>query len=155
MSDEQKGESKENQILEQYRAYQGLREEYSAEVANHLTSKNLERHGVAVTPSGVEAWHTINQAATQGRLDLPAEQAAAEGRAEQAAEQIMAGLGRGVSFVSHAEASGSEEFIDDEEDALDIEEEMDSLGDIFGYENDEDNEEAAYDHILKMSERAD
>ena len=155
MSDEKKGESKENQILEQYRAYQGLREEYSAEVANHLTSKSLERHGVTVGPNGVEAWHKINQAATQGHMDIPAEQAAAEGRAQRAAEQIVGGFGGGSSFGSQPEAGSDHALIDDEEDTVDIEEEMDSLGDIFGYENDEDNEEAAYDHILKMSERAD
>jgi hypothetical protein len=33
--------------------------------------------------------------------------------------------------------------------------ELPSLEDIFGYENDEDNEEAAFDHVLKIQENAD
>jgi hypothetical protein len=43
---------------------------------------------------------------------------------------------------------------EDDDDSVD-ESELPTLGDMFGYENDEDNEEAALDHVLKMQERAD
>lgn len=33
------------------------------------------------------------------------------------------------------------------------EDELPTLGDMYGYENDEDNEEAALDDVLKMQER--
>lgn len=40
----------------------------------------------------------------------------------------------------------------DENDA-DNEDEMDDLNDIYGYENEEENDEAALDDVLKASER--
>ena len=53
------------------------------------------------------------------------------------------------------DADHDEESDDDDSDDEDNEDELPTLGDIFGYENDEDNEEAALDHVLKMQERAD
>ena len=45
-------------------------------------------------------------------------------------------------------ASDDDEFFPSEE-----ENELPTLGDMYGYENDEDNEEAALDDVLKMQER--
>lgn len=44
-----------------------------------------------------------------------------------------------------------EEDFDENDD--DHEDEMDDLNDIYGYENEEDNDEAALDDVLKASER--
>ena len=48
------------------------------------------------------------------------------------------------------------DFDDEDGDAIDEEAENDelpSLADIYGYENDEDNEEASFDDVLKAQER--
>ena len=49
------------------------------------------------------------------------------------------------------------ELDDDCEDpeGCESEEELPTLGDMYGYENDEDNEEAAFDDVLKAQENAD
>jgi hypothetical protein len=43
---------------------------------------------------------------------------------------------------------------EDDDDDVDGDE-LPTLGDIYGYDNDEDNEEAALDDILKIQENAD
>lgn len=50
------------------------------------------------------------------------------------------------------EEEGFEEEDFDENDD-DHEDEMDDLNDIYGFENEEDNDEAALDDVLKASER--
>jgi len=45
---------------------------------------------------------------------------------------------------------------DEDDDLSDSgKDELPTLGDMYGYENDEDNEEAALDDILKIQENAD
>ncbi len=155
MADDNRSESTDSRILDQHHAYQELRGEYSAEVANQLTSKNLERHGVMATPQDVEGWHTINQAAADGNLDIREEWNSAEERATFASQEIINQV-RAQVPRDEVEASDDDDEQDESEEASDQEEEeMDSLGDIFGYEDDDDNHEAAIDHILKLSERAD
>jgi hypothetical protein len=57
---------------------------------------------------------------------------------------------------SEADAMDFDELDHEEWEACDHDEdELPSLADIFGYENDEDNEEAALDHVLKIQENAD
>lgn len=53
--------------------------------------------------------------------------------------------------VDHDEESDNDS---DDEDSFD-ESELPTLGDMYGYENDDDNEEAALDDILKLQEKGD
>lgn len=141
-------------ILHQFTAYNQLREDYSPEVANALTQKNLERHNVLATLDDVEAWHRINIAAASSMLDIPAELHNADILAKAAATAIL-------ETAASQSAADMPETTDDVDDDLDNEEiendeyERPSLSDIYGYDDDEDNEEAALDDILKLQEQAD
>ncbi|WP_442769417.1 hypothetical protein [Zoogloea ramigera] len=148
-------------ILRQNAIYKDLREEYSPDVANALTSKNLQRQGINVPPEGCEHWHTINKAATDQKLDLEQERAIAESQAKEVADGMLQ-----VAASSHpvypaaAQPVQAEEidsdFDDEDGDTADEDAENDerpSLADIYGYENDEDNQEAALDDVLKAQEQ--
>ncbi len=76
-------------ILHQNAIYEDLCEEYSPEVANALTSKNLQRQGVNVPPEGCRHWHTINKAAADQKLDLEQERAIAENQAKEVADGML------------------------------------------------------------------
>lgn len=139
-------------ILHQFAAYNELREDHSPEVANALTKKSLERHGINVTAEGVEGWHQINSAAVDSKLDIPAERRTAEMLADAAAAAMLntAGSQSGVDSTETVDTVA-----DADADADESEDERPSLSELYGYEDDEDNEEAAYDDVLKIQERAD
>ena len=140
-------------ILHQNAIYEDVCEEYSPEVANALTSKNLQRKGVNVPPEGCGHWHTINKAAVDQKLDLEQERAIAENQAKEVAD--------GMLQVAASSQPVQEEEIDSDFDAVDGDavdedaenDELPSLADMYGYENDEDNEEAALDDVLKAQEQ--
>lgn len=141
-------------ILHQFTAYNQLREEYSPEVANTLTQKNLARHNVPATPGEVEAWHRINTAAVNSKLDIPAERSTADALANDAVAAILetafaSSPTEGLETTDTADENFDEDEVETDED------ELPSLADIYGYEDDEDNEEAALDDVLKAQERAD
>lgn len=158
MSDENKWNSQK--VVEQVEAHRDLSEEYTPEVANHLVSRSLQRHGVMMTPDQVDAWATINDAAGTGKLSIQNELARAEAKASHTADMIV-GRVSGSQPPSpwaghdHEEAAEQDEGWGEDIDDDDPEDERPSLSEIFGYDDDEDNEEAAYDHILKLSERDD
>lgn len=124
-------------ILHQFAAYNQLREDYSPEVANTLTQKNLARHNVPATLEEVEAWHRINTAAVNTKLDIPAERSKADVLANAAVGDILE--------AAAAPTQALETMDDDDADES-------SLTDIYCYENNEDNEEAALDDVLKAQE---
>lgn len=132
-------------IFDQFVAYNKLREEYSPEVANALTQKNLERHGITVTPEGVEEWYQINSAAVNAKLDIPAERRTAEAQAADIIQNTV--FSQSEDSTATPDASIDEEFVDEES-----ENERPSLHEIYGYEDDESNEEAAFDDYLKIHE---
>ena len=141
-------------ILHQFTAYNQLRDDYSPEVANVLTQKNLARHNVPATPEDVDAWHRINTAAVNSKLDIPAERRIADTLAGAAVAAILETASTGpVADVSDTIAADDEDFSENE--IQDEEDELPSLADMYGYDNDEDNEEAALDDVLKAQERAD
>lgn len=148
-------------ILHQNAIYEDLCEEYSPEVANALTSKNLQRQGVNVPPEGCGHWHTINKAAADQKLDLEQERAIAENQAKEVADGMLqvAASSQPVSSASVKPVPEEEidsDFDDADGDAVDEDAENDelpSLADMYGYENDEDNEEAALDDVLKAQEQ--
>ena len=140
-------------ILHQNAIYEDLCEEYSPEVANALTSKNLQRQGVNVPPEGCGHWHTINKAAADQKLDLEQERAIAENQAKEVADGM---LQVAASSQPVQEEEIDSDFDDVDGDAVDEDAENDelpSLADMYGYENDEDNEEAALDDVLKAQEQ--
>lgn len=146
-------------ILHQHTEYNKLREDYTPEVANTLVQKNLARKNVEVTPEHVEGWHVINSAAVSGKLDVKTERQVAETLAAAAGAAILATASGGAetngSSTTTSEAV-DEDFDDADEEVSGLDEdELPSLADMYGYENDEDNEEAALDDVLKAQERAD
>jgi hypothetical protein len=147
-------------ILHQFTAYNQLREDYSSEVANTLTQTNLARHNVPATPAEVEAWHRINTAAVNAKLDIPAERSIAEALANAAVANILGTVSTPSTTEEPETTNTADEnpykvqFADDE-DEDEHEDELPSLEDIYGYEDDEDNQEAALDDLLKAQERVD
>ena len=140
-------------ILHQNAIYEDLCEEYSPEVANALTSKNLQRQGVDVPPEGCGHWHTINKAAANQKLDLAQELAIAENQAKEVADGM---LQVAASSQPVHEQEFDSDFDDEDGDTVDEDaedDELPSLADMYGYENDEDNEEAALDDVLKAQEQ--
>lgn len=140
-------------ILHQNAIYEDLCEEYSPEVANALTSKNLQRQGVDVPPEGCGHWHTINKAAANQKLDLAQELAIAENQAKEVADGM---LQVAASSQPVHEQEFDSDFDDEDGDTVDEDaedDELPSLADMYGYENDEDNEEAALDDVLKAHEQ--
>lgn len=140
-------------ILHQNAIYEELCEEYSPEVANALTSKNLQRQGVDVPPEGCGHWHTINKAAANQKLDLAQELAIAENQAKEVADGM---LQVAASSQTVHEQEFDSDFDDEDGDTVDEDaedDELPSLADMYGYENDEDNEEAALDDVLKAQEQ--
>lgn len=140
-------------ILHQNAIYEDLCEEYSPEVANALTSKNLQRQGVDVPPEGCGHWHTINKAAANQKLDLAQELAIAENQAKEVADGM---LQVAASSQTVHEQEFDSDFDDEDGDTVDEDaedDELPSLADMYGYESDEDNEEAALDDVLKAQEQ--
>lgn len=152
-------------ILRQHTDYSQLRQDYSPEVASVLAQKSLERHNIPASPSDVEVWHRINTAAADSKLDIATERRVAEARADAVTAHIVdaARSSTAVAPVTadhSAEAAYELDGSDDNDDDSDGEPEDDegelaSGADLFGYENDEDNAEAAYDEVLKIQENAD
>lgn len=148
-------------ILHQNAIYEDLCEEYSPDVANALTSKNLQRQGINVPPEGCGHWHTINKAAAEQKLDLEQERAIAESQAKEVADGMLQ-VAASSQFVYPASVQPVQveeidsDFDDENGDAVDEDAENDersSHADMYGYENDEDNEEAALDDVLKAQEQ--
>lgn len=142
-------------LVHQVAAYQVLKEEYGESIAQALASKSLERNGVVVPAEGVGYWDLMNRAAIAGKLDLPGEAQRAEALAAQAT-----GAAIHKAFAGHQSSSSEvEEFddsdeLDDEQDGVGDRDEMASLADLFGYESDDDNAEAALDDVLKIQENS-
>jgi hypothetical protein len=148
-------------ILHQHTEYNKLREDYSPEVANTLVQKNLARKNVDVKPEHVEGWYVINNAAASGQLDVQTERQVAETLAAAAGDAMLATAAG--SAEANACMAGDDDAPDEDCDVASTsdeaselrEDELLSLGDMYGYENDEDNDEAALDDVLKAQERAD
>lgn len=141
-------------ILHQFTAYNQLREDYSPEVANVLTQKNLARHNVPATPEDVDAWHRINTAAVNSKLDIPAERSVADALAGAAVAAVLETIANQPTASTPETVDAADEYLD-EDNVEDNEDELPALADMYGYDNDEDNEEAALDDVLKAQERAD
>ncbi|MBK5437243.1 hypothetical protein JFV30_10420 [Pseudomonas sp. TH32] len=145
-------------LLHQHAEYNKLSDEYSPEVAAVLTQKNLSRSNVQVSVEQVDGWHQINEASIKGHLDLESESQIATAQATAVVDAILRpivhALPEPADVVDESEVEDVDDEDQDEDEDEDEQDERPSLGDIFGYEDDEDNEEAAFDHILKLQENA-
>jgi len=130
-------------LIHQHSAYRALEGEYGEQTATVLASKNLARNGVDVPPEGIAHWDKVNNAAIQGQLNIDEERA----KAEALASQAMGTAIQNASVENAISAEEEEEFVDGDDD------EAPTLQDMYGYDNDEDNEEAALDDILKIQEK--
>jgi hypothetical protein len=144
--------------VHQHKLYRDLAKLYTPEGANYLTSANLIRNGVNVPPEGVAYWHMVQEAAYANKLDLATEATIAGSKVNALTDAM---LGRGNDNPPMPQANTQPEWheaeqaeLDDEEDDTE-DDERSTLADIFGYDNLEDNEEAAADHVRKMQERYD
>ena len=137
-------------LLSQVTAFRELKEDYSTEVAEALTAKNLQRNGINASVAEVQGWDKINNAALQGRLDIPTEVAIAEGRAAIAAGTVADQAAHPV-VAPDVQASSQDE---GDEDQNDDDDERPTLDDMYGYDDPEDNEEAALDDVLKIQENS-
>lgn len=135
-------------LIHQHSAYKALEGEYGEQTATVLASKNLARNGIDVPPEGVAHWDKVNNAAIQGQLNIDEERAKAEALASQAMGTAIqnASAENAIPAEAEAEEEEEEEFVDDDDEAP-------TLQDMYGYDNDEDNEEAALDDILKIQEK--
>lgn len=154
-------------LLAQVTAFRELKEDYNPEVAENLTARNLQRNGINATTTDVKAWDKINNAALQGHLDIPAEVVIAEGKAAVAAGTT---LGQAAQNVVNLDAqnseqggddSGSDDDLDDDDsgdgdddDLSDEDDERPSIDEMYGYDDPEDNLEAALDDVLKIQENS-
>lgn len=95
----------------------------------------------------------FNKAAADQKLDLEHERAIAE----QQAKEVVDGMLQVAASSQPVQEEEIDSDFDDQDGDLDDEEaendELPSLADMYGYENDEDNEEAALDDVLKAQER--
>lgn len=137
-------------ILRQHSEYEKLQNDYSTETANTLTAKSLERNGVDATPNDVSSWHKINSAATQCKLDIPTERKIAETVAHGVANAMIAS----INASPMQPACETLEPVAEQDDDDSIDDERPTIDDMYGYDDPEDNAEAAFDDVLKAQERA-
>jgi hypothetical protein len=151
-------------LLAQVTAFRELKEDYNPEVAENLTARNLQRHGINATTTDVKAWDKINNAALQGHLDIPAEVVIAEGKAASAAGTTLGQAAQNVVNLDeqNSEQSGDDSDDDDldddsggdDDDISDEDDERPSIDEMYGYDDPEDNQEAALDDVLKIQENS-
>jgi hypothetical protein len=141
-------------ILHQHSEYEKLQQDYSTQTANELTARNLARHGVDVIPDEVSSWHKINAAAVQAKLDIHAERAQAESSAQDAAINMIASA-RSYSAAQNSgvEDTPLEEDNENDESNSEDDSELLAIDELYGYDDPEDNAEAALDDVLKAQER--
>lgn len=144
--------------LRQAKLYNDLSEEYTPEGANLLASRNLTRNGVPMSPEGVGHWAIINRAAELGQMDLAEERAIASAKTNALTDAI---LGRPTgdplpTLAAHAEPAQLAQ-VDDDQDIEEEEEEdlSEGEGPDYGFDNEEDNDEAKADHVRKIQENSD
>ena len=155
-------------LLAQVTAFRELNEDYNRDVAENLTARNLQRNGINASTTDVRAWDKINNAALQGRLDIPAEVVIAEEKAataagtnlNQAAQNVVnldtQNSVQGGDDGSTNDADDDDDSNDDDDgnDPSDDEDERPSIDEMYGSDDPEDNLESALDDVLKIQENS-
>lgn len=136
-------------------AFNTLANEYAHETACQLTSRSFARHGVHATPGDVDAWHRLNTATAEGKVNIGAEQRSAERMAKAVVDASLSRVNQPFATTMERNTVAQKDSADDHDDDFGADDEMDSQGDIYGYEDADDNDEAVLDTILKNNERID
>ncbi len=140
-------------ILRQYSAHQELKQEYSPETANELAAKSLNRHGIEATSGDVASWDKINNAAVDGKIDIPAERQVAETLANGFAQATINIANQSSNIAAVQDANEDDMEIEDEDESEPPEDDLTTIDEMYGYDNPEDNDEAALDDVLKIQEQ--
>lgn len=142
-------------VLTQMKAFRELKEDYNAEVAECLTMKNLQRSGIDTSVSDAQGWEKINNTALHGNLDIQSEATLAEEKAATATATAHFGTNAPSLHAYHDDLT-AEIDADHTDDVDDNEEESEHLtiDEMYGYDDPEDNLEAALDDILKIQENS-
>lgn len=144
-------------LLAQMTAFRELKEDYNAEVAECLTVKNLKRNGINASVSDVQGWEKINNAALHGNLDIQREATLAEGKAATATGNAITHVSTNAPNLNADNYDQTAEIdYEDTDDVDDNEEESEllTIDEMYGYDDPEDNLEAAQDDILKIQENS-
>lgn len=155
-------------LLHNYSNYMAIEEEYDADVASGLLRKSLERKGVKQSQEGVKSWAAISKAMVTRDVDVGQELTDAKAKTDALVDKMftsttnLASSERGLSSTLDARSmpggDTEEAHMDDDVDDEEVEvedDELDTLQEIFGTDDEEEASEQAYDHILKMMEKAD
>ncbi|HCF4209916.1 TPA: hypothetical protein NIE30_002846 [Pseudomonas aeruginosa] len=155
-------------LLHNYTNYMAIEEEYDADVASGLLRKSLERKGVEQSQEGVKSWAAISKAMVTRDVDVGQEFTDAKAKTDSLVDKMftsttsLASSEPGLSSTLDAQsmpASDTEEtHMDDDFDDEEVEvgdDELDTLQEIFGTDDEDEASEQAYDHILKMMEKVD
>ncbi|EZI24058.1 TPA: hypothetical protein ACQGWB_003257 [Pseudomonas aeruginosa] len=155
-------------LLHNYTNYMAIEEEYDADVASGLLRKSLERKGVEQSQEGVKSWAAISKAMVTSDVDVGQEFTDAKAKTDALVDRMFTSTVKQAS--SEPELSSSldarstpggdteEAHMDDDFDDEEVEvedDELDTLQEIFGTDDEDDASEQAYDHILKMMEKVD
>lgn len=155
-------------LLHNYSNYFAVEKEYDADVASGLLRKSLERKGVKQSQEGIKSWAAISKAMVTSDVDVGQEFTMAKARTDALVDRmfnstIKLTLSEPEPSSTHGavgtlSADTEEAHIGDGFDDEDVEledGELDTLQEIFGTDDEGDASEQAYDHILKIMEKAD
>lgn len=155
-------------LLHNYTGYMAIEGEYDADVASGLLRKSLERKGVEQSQEGVKSWAAISKAMVTSDVDVGQEFTDAKAKTDALVDRMFTFTDKQASSGSElssrldpqstpggdTEEAYTEDDFDDEEAEVE-DDELDTLQEIFGTEDEDDASEQAYDYILKMIEKVD
>lgn len=155
-------------LLHNYTSYVAIEEEFDADVASGLLRKSLERKGVEQSREGVKSWAAISKAMVTRDVDVGQEFTVAKAITDAIVDGMFTSTvkqasskpelssthdARSAPGGDREEAQMDDDFDDEEVEVED--DELDTLQEIFGTDDEDDASEQAYDHILKMIEKVD
>ncbi|MDZ5459280.1 hypothetical protein [Azohydromonas lata] len=139
----------------QFSAYTKLEQDEGTLVASHLTANHLRRKGVDTSPQEVQGWHKINSACVTRGVDIQGAVDAANFQAQACANAILqplSGHDADDTFVpAFSFANNGESDSDDPDESDPDDSEILSINELYGFDNPDDNDEAAIDDILKIT----
>lgn len=151
-------------LLHNYTDYMAIEGEYDADVASGLLRKSLERKGVEQSQEGIKSWAAISKVMVTSDVDVRQEFTDAKEKTDALVDRMFTSTVKQASSGPELDARSTpggdteEAHMDDDFDDEEIEvedDELDTLQEIFGTDDEDDASEQAYDHILKMMEKVD
>lgn len=137
----------------QHRLYRVLCERFSPEGASHIASADLRLKGEDVKPEEIAAWDKVTRLNYANKMDLAIAGAVATASVNAFTDAVM-GRGQNTPALAARPEPGTavaeeEEWGEDDDETEDEEEQGPA---DFGYDNEEDNAEAALDYIYKLND---